>query len=150
MELVASEPLVMSPCAMAFDERGRLYVAENRGYPNAANPPQGDIALLENTDGDGRMDKRTVFADGLTFPNGVMPWRSGFIVTCAPDVLYLKDTNGDGKADERTVLLIGFATTGSTQLRVNAPTLGPDGWIYLAAGLSGERSPAPRIQNERR
>jgi hypothetical protein len=98
----------------------------------AANP--GDIALLENTDGDGRMDKRTVFADGLTFPNGVMPWCSGFIVTCAPDVLYLKDTNGDGKADERTVLLTGFATTGSTQLRVNAPTLGPDdGFTWLRA-----------------
>ncbi len=127
----------MSPCAMAFDERGRLFVAENRGYPNTANPPQGDIALLEDTDGDGRMDKRTVFADALTFPNGVMPWRGGIIVTCAPDVLFFKDTDGDGKADERKVLLTGFATSGSTQLRVNCPTLGPDGWIYFAAGLSG-------------
>ncbi len=137
VELVAAEPLVMSPCAMAFDERGRLFVAENRGYPNTANPPQGDIALLEDTDGDGRMDKRTVFADALTFPNGVMPWRGGIIVTCAPDVLFFKDTDGDGKADERKVLLTGFATSGSTQLRVNCPTLGPDGWIYFAAGLSG-------------
>ena len=137
VELVAAEPLVMSPCAMAFDERGRLFVAENRGYPNMANPPQGDIALLEDTDGDGRIDKRTVFADGLTFPNGVMPWRGGLIVTCAPDVLFFKDTDGDGKADERKVLLTGFATSGSTQLRVNCPTLGPDGWIYFAAGLSG-------------
>lgn len=137
VELVAAEPLVMSPCAMAFDERGRLFVAENRGYPNTANPPQGDIALLEDTDSDGRMDKRTAFADGLTFPNGVMPWRGGVIVTCAPDVLFLKDNDGDGKADERKVLLTGFATSGSTQLRVNCPTLGPDGWIYFAAGLSG-------------
>ncbi len=137
VELVAAEPLVMSPCAMAFDERGRLFVAENRGYPNMANPPQGDIALLEDTDGDGRMDKRTVFADALTFPNGVLPWRGGVIVTCAPDVLFFKDTDGDGKADERKVLLTGFATSGSTQLRVNCPTLGPDGWIYFAAGLSG-------------
>ena len=143
VELVAAEPLVESPCAMAFDERGRLFVAENRGYPSTTNPPQGDIALLEDTDGDGRMDKRTVFADGLTFPNGVMPWRGGLIVTCAPDVLYFKDTDGDGKADERTVLLTGFATTGSTQLRVNAPTLGPDGWIYLAAGLSGGEITCP-------
>ena len=81
VELVAAEPLVMSPCAMAFDERGRLFVAENRGYPNTANPPQSDIALLEDTDGDGRMDKRTVFADALTFPNGVMPWQGGVVVT---------------------------------------------------------------------
>ncbi len=137
VELVAAEPLVMSPCALAFDEGGRLFVAENRGYPNTATPPQGDIAMLEDTDGDGRMDKRTVFADGLTFPNGVMPWRGGVIVTCAPDVLYFKDTDGDGRADEKRVLLTGFATSGSTQLRVNAPTPGPDGWIYLAAGLSG-------------
>jgi putative membrane-bound dehydrogenase-like protein len=140
VELVASEPLVASPCAIAFDSKGRLFVAENRGYPigpKEGEKPAGVIALLEDTDGDGRMDKRTVFADGLTFPNGVLPWDGGVIVTCAPDVLFLKDNDGDGVADERKVLLTGFATTGSTQLRVNAPTIGPDGWIYLAAGLSG-------------
>jgi putative membrane-bound dehydrogenase-like protein len=137
VELVASEPLTESPCALAFDEAGRLFVAENRGYPNTAEPPQGRIARLTDTDGDGRMDKRSVFAEGFTYPNGVLPWRGGIIVTCAPDVLFLKDTDGDGRADERRVLLTGFATSGSTQLRINAPTLGPDGWIYLAAGLSG-------------
>lgn len=141
VELVAAEPLVASPCALAFDDQGRLFVAENRGYPigpKEGEKPAGVIALLEDTDGDGRMDKRTVYADGLTFPNGVLPWRGGLIVTCAPDVLFLKDHDGDGIADERKVLLTGFATTGSTQLRVNAPTVGPwDGKIYLAAGLSG-------------
>jgi len=141
VELVAAEPLVASPCAIAFDTQGRLFVAENRGYPigpKEGEKPAGVIALLEDTDGDGRMDKRTVFADGLTFPNGVLPWGGGLIVTCAPDVLFLKDNDGDGVADERKVLLTGFATTGSTQLRVNAPTVGPwDGKIYLAAGLSG-------------
>jgi putative membrane-bound dehydrogenase-like protein len=137
VELVAAEPLVASPCAMAFDERGRIIVAENRGYPNTIEPAQGRIALLADADGDGRFEKRTTFAEGLTFPNGVLPWRGGVIVTCAPDVLFLRDTNDDGVADERRVLLTGFATTGSTQLRVNAPTLGPDGWIYFAAGLSG-------------
>ena len=142
-ELVAAEPLVASPCAIAWDEHGRLFVAENRGYPNTSQPPQGDIALLEDTDGDGRMDKRTVFAEGLTYPNGVLPWRGGLIVTCAPDVLFLKDTDGDGRADVRRVLLTGFDTKGSTQLRVNAPTVGPDGWIYLAAGLSGGTITAP-------
>jgi putative membrane-bound dehydrogenase-like protein len=140
VELVAAEPLVASPCAIAFDANGRLFVAENRGYPigpKEGEKPVGVIALLEDTDKDGRMDKRTVFADGLTFPNGVLPWDGGVIVTCAPDVLFLKDNDGDGVADERKVLLTGFATTGSTQLRVNAPTIGPDGLIYLAAGLSG-------------
>lgn len=140
VELVAAEPLVASPCALAFDDKGRLFVAENRGYPigpAAGEKPAGVIALLEDTDGDGRMDKRTVFAAGLTFPNGVLSWKGGLIVTCAPDVLFLKDNDGDGVAEERRVLLTGFATTGSTQLRVNAPTVGPDGWIYLAAGLSG-------------
>ena len=140
VELVAAEPLVSSPCAIAFDAKGRLFVAENRGYPigpNEGEKPAGVIAMLEDGDGDGRMDKRTVFADGLTFPNGVLPWGGGLIVTCAPDVLFIKDNDGDGVADERKVLLTGFATTGSTQLRVNAPTIGPDGWIYLAAGLSG-------------
>jgi putative membrane-bound dehydrogenase-like protein len=141
VELVAAEPLVASPCAIAFDSQGRLFVAENRGYPigpKEGEQPAGVIAMLEDTDGDGRMDKRTVFADGLTFPNGVLPWGGGLIVTCAPDVLFLKDNDGDGVAEERKVLLTGFATTGSTQLRVNAPTVGPwDGKIYLAAGLSG-------------
>lgn len=137
IELVASEPMIESPCAFAFDEQGQLFVAENRGYPNTSSPPQGRIALLRDKDGDGRMDERVTFAEGLTFPNGVLPWRGGVIVTCAPDVLFLKDTDGDGRADERRVLLTGFATTGSTQLRVNAPRVGPDGWIYLAAGLSG-------------
>jgi putative membrane-bound dehydrogenase-like protein len=137
IELVAAEPLVASPCALAFDQKGQLFVAENRGYPNTEKPPQGVVALLEDTDGDGRMDKRHVYADGLTYPNGVLAWRGGVIVTCAPDVLFLKDTDGDGRADLRRVLLTGFETSKSTQLRVNAPTLGPDGWIYLAAGLAG-------------
>ncbi|MDW8311001.1 MAG: hypothetical protein RMK20_16640, partial [Verrucomicrobiales bacterium] len=146
VELVAAEPLVDSPCALAFDERGRLYVAENRGYP--VGGPNGEtagrVALLEDNDGDGRMDQRSDFATGLTFPNGVMPWRGGVIVTCAPEVLYLKDTDGDGRADVKEVLLTGFATNQSTQLRVNAPLLGPDGWVYLASGLSGGMISSPK------
>ncbi|MBI3860775.1 MAG: c-type cytochrome [Planctomycetia bacterium] len=140
IELVAAEPTVESPVAIAFDERGRLFVAENRGYPTGpgeGQPPAGRIALLEDADGDGRFEKRTDFATGLTFPNGLMPWQGGLIVTCAPEVLYLKDTDGDGKADLRKVLFTGFATTGSTQLRVSHPILGPDNWVYLTSGLTG-------------
>lgn len=136
VELVAAEPLVASPCAIAFDEKGRAFVAENRGYPRMANPPEGVVALLEDTDHDGRFDKRTVFADGLEYPNGVLPWKDGVIVTASPDVWFMRDTNGDGLADEKRVLFTGFETAKSTQLRVNAPRVGPDGWIYLAAGLS--------------
>ncbi len=146
LELVAAEPLVVSPVAMAFDERGRLFVAENRGYPSGpgeGKPPVGRIARLEDTDGDGRMDRRTEFAEGLTFPNGVMPWKGGVIVTCAPDVLHLRDTDGDGKADERHVLFTGFATDGSTQLRVSHPTLSIDNWIYLTSGLKGGKVVSP-------
>lgn len=144
VELVAAEPLVTSPCALAFDERGRLFVAENNGYPNTSEPLQGKIVVLEDTDRDGRMDRRTVFADGLSYPNGVLPWKDGLIVTCAPDVFFLRDTDGDGKADERQVWLTGFDYAKSTQLRVNAPTVGPDGWIYLASGLSGGNVTSPR------
>src|SRR5439155_24908094 len=125
VELVAAEPLVFQPCALAWDAEGHLYVVENRGYPTGpgpGKPPAGVIVRLDDTDGDGRMDRRNVFADSLTFPNGLTPWNGGFIVTCAPDVLFLKDTDGDGRADVRRVLLTGFSTKGSTQLRVSHPT----------------------------
>ncbi len=147
VQLVAAEPLVVSPVALAFDERGRLFVAENRGYPNGpaeGKPPVGRIAMLEDLDGDGKMDRRSEFAEGLTFPNGVMPWKGGLIVTCAPDILYLKDLDGDGKADERTVLFTGFSTAGSTQLRVSHPTLSPDNWVYVTSGLTGGKVVSPR------
>ncbi|HXJ57678.1 MAG TPA: PVC-type heme-binding CxxCH protein [Verrucomicrobiae bacterium] len=146
VELVAAEPLTVAPCAVAWDGQGRLFVAENRGYPTGGpeGAPVGRIALLTDSDHDGILDRRTEFATGLTFPNGLMPWRGGLIVTCAPDVFYFKDTDGDGRADEKEVLLTGFATNASTQLRVNRPLLGPDGWVYLASGLSGGRITAPK------
>jgi putative membrane-bound dehydrogenase-like protein len=145
-ELVAAEPMVVCPVAIAFDERGRLFVAENRGYPTGpapGQPPVGRVAVLEDSNGDGQMDRRTEFAEGLTYPNGVMPWDGGLIVTCAPDVFYLRDTDGDGKADDRRVLFTGFATTGSTQLRVSHPTLSIDNWVYLTSGLSGGKVVSP-------
>jgi putative membrane-bound dehydrogenase-like protein len=141
VELVAAEPTVGDPVALAFDERGRMFVAENRGYPTGPEP--GLIVMLEDMNGDGRFEKRTVFADGLTFPNGVLPWSGGVIVTCAPDILFLKDTNGDGKADVKRVLLTGFVTNNTTQLRVSHPTLSIDNWVYVTSGLTGGKITCP-------
>ncbi|MBI3876567.1 MAG: dehydrogenase, partial [Verrucomicrobia bacterium] len=146
VELVAAEPLVASPCAIAFDERGRLFVAENRGYPvgpGEGKTPSGIIALLEDTNGDGIYDKRTEFATGLSFPNGLMCWKGGVFVTCAPDIFYLKDTKGDGVADVKKLVLTGFSTNSTTQLRTSHPTLGLDGWIYVTAGLVGGKVSSP-------
>ena len=138
MELVAAEPEVIDPVAMTFDEQGRMYVIEMSDYP--LNPkPLGRIKLLEDRDGDGRYEHATVFADGLHLPDGVMRWRNGILVACAPDILYLEDTNGDGRADVRRVVLTGFAA-GNPQLRVNGLLYGIDNWVYAAY----PRPPVPR------
>ena len=130
VELVASEPEVVDPVAIAFDEQARIYVVEMRDYPIDMRP-LGQIKLLDDKDGDGYYETSTVFADGLNFPNGVMRWRKGILVTVAPDILYFEDTDGDGRADVRKVVLTGFAAT-NPQLRVNGPRYGPDNWIYAA------------------
>ena len=111
VELFASEPMVIDPVEMVFDENGRIYVAEMLDYPD--DPPPGKparsrIVLLEDTDGDGKPDRRTIFADHVLEVSGILPWKGGLIVTSAPDILFMKDTDGDGKADIRKVLYTGF------------------------------------------
>lgn len=131
IEPYLTEPDIRSPVAMEFDENGRLYVVEDPGYPLNPEGKLGRIILLEDTNRDGRPDRRTVFADKLTMPTGVLRWKKGVLVTDAPDVLYLEDTDGDGKADVRQVVLTGFAFT-NPQHTVNNPIYGLDNWIYLA------------------
>lgn len=139
IELVASEPLVTDPVAISFDEQGRLFVVEYRDYP--VGPPEGQpplsrIRLLEDTDGDGQMDKSHIFAEQLSFAQGIMAWNGGLLVTKAPEVVFMKDTDGDNKADQTQVLFTGF-NPGNPQLRTAHPRWGMDNWVYLTNGLSG-------------
>ena len=130
IEIVAAEPEVRDPVAMAFDPQGRLFVVEMRDYPMQAEP-NGKIKLLEDLDENGHFEKSTVFAESLHFPTSVMPWREGVLVATAPSVLYLSDTDGDNRADERRVILSGFNAY-NPQLRVNGLLYGVDNWIYAA------------------
>src|SRR5438445_12490556 len=132
-DLVAAEPDTVAPDAMAWDANGRLFVAEMSDYPSG--PVSGRIRMLEDRDGDGRYERATIFADKIAFPNGVMPWKGGILVTAAPDILYFRDNDHDGYADERRVVLTGFAE-GNQQLRVNGLYWGLDNWIYGANGRS--------------
>jgi putative membrane-bound dehydrogenase-like protein len=130
IELLAAEPLIADPVAMEIDERGRLYVVEMPGYP-LDKSFSGKIRMVVDEDGDGKLDKSTVFAEGLRFPNGILRWKQGVLVTDAPDLIYLEDTDGDGRADKREVVLTGFALSNPQHI-VNSPMLGLDNWIYLA------------------
>ena len=146
VELAAAEPLVRDPVALCFGDVGRMFVVEGRSYPQLGESPLtlGTVALLEDADGDGRFEKRTTFADGFTFPNGILPWGGGVFLTCAPDIWFLKDTTGDGRADVRQIVLTGFGTESSSeQLRVASPTLGPDGWVYITSGLTDAKVTSP-------
>jgi hypothetical protein len=88
VEKFLSEPDVVSPVAMDFDENGRIYVVEDRGYPLSTDNPLGRIKLIEDTNGDGIPDRVTIFADKLVMPTGVMRWKKGILVTDAPNVWY--------------------------------------------------------------
>ncbi len=136
LSLFASEPQVIDPVALCFDEDGRVFVAEMRDYPYGIGPdrmPGGTIRLLEDTDGDGRADRSVVFAEGLSFPTSIAPWNGGVIVTAPPEILFLKDTDGDGRADVREVLLKGF-TLGVTDSNLNGLRWGLDNRLH---GLNG-------------
>jgi putative membrane-bound dehydrogenase-like protein len=141
VELAACEPLVKDPIAFDWGADGKLWVVEMGDYPlglDGKGKPGGVVRVLEDTSGDGRYVKETTFLAGLGFPSGLLPWRNGVLIACAPDIFYAEDTDGDGKADRREVLFTGF-TEGNQQHRLNGFELGLDGWVYGANGDSGGR-----------
>lgn len=148
MELLASEPLVEDPVAMEYDEWGRAYVVEMRDYPytdkstdkpfseRITDLPLGRVRLLTDTNGDGRFDHSSVFAENLSWPTGIAIWNGGIFVTATPDLWYLKDTDGDGKADERRRIFGGFRKF-NVQAVINNLKWGMDHAIYGAGSSNG-------------
>lgn len=114
LELFASEPDIVNPIAMNWDEKGRLWIIETVDYPNTVRNENsiGDdkVKILEDTDGDGKADKVTVFADKLNIPTSFAFYDGGIVVSQAPQFIFLKDTNGDDVADVRETIIDGWGT----------------------------------------
>ena len=139
VELMVAEPLIVSPVAMSFDEDGRLYVVEMIDYSERREEKLSRVKLLTDTDGDGRYDKASVFAEGLPWATAVTCWDGGVFVIATPDLIYFKDTDGDGRADVHALVATGF---GSLQEKLNVQGLpnylqwGPDQRIHGANGTN--------------
>lgn len=155
LTLVASEPLISKPMNIDWDEKGRLWVAETPEYPNGRREPNvvawkdtgslqprmqprepvDTISILTDTNGDGLMDKRHVFADKLELITGFVFHRNGVIVATAPDIWFIEDTDGDEVADKRTKLYTGLGIF-DTHAVINNLRWGLDGWVYATHGYS--------------
>ncbi|GAA4438689.1 PVC-type heme-binding CxxCH protein [Bremerella cremea] len=138
IELVAAEPLVMDPVAIAFDAQGTMFVAEYSDYPigppEEGAPPLSRIVKLIDQDGDGKMDQRIVFADQLNFCHSLMPFRGGILACAQTELILLTDTDADGIADQRELLFSGFVPA-HAQMQVGCPRWGLDNRIYLNYGV---------------
>lgn len=155
LSLVAAEPLINKVMGLDWDERGRLWVCESPEYPNGRRPskaapwqdtgtlypltpqrdPEDRISILTDTDGDGRMDAKQVFADKLELVTSFVLYRDGVIAATSPDIWYLADTDHDGVADQRTKLYTGLGNR-DTHSVINNLRWGSDGWIYATHGYS--------------
>ncbi|HZN59790.1 MAG TPA: PVC-type heme-binding CxxCH protein, partial [Planctomycetota bacterium] len=146
IQLVAAEPDVVDPVALAFDEEGRMFVVEMRDYPfepgKGQSPEQiarahsGRVRVLEDVDGDARVDRSKIYADAISWPTGILCYRGGTFVTAAPDVLYLKDEDGDGVAERREVVFTGFARN-NVQGLVNSLCWGLDNHVWGSSSSNG-------------
>ncbi len=150
VELFATEPHVVDPVDMAWDENGKIYVAEMLDYPD--DPPPGKpvrsrVRVLEDKNGDGIIDSSYIYAENLLQVSGLMPWKGGLIVGAAPDILWLKDKDGDGKAETREVLYTGFPKV-NPEGRITNFRLGIDGWIYAANNGADARLAKPGQSGE--
>src|SRR5262245_16156028 len=143
IEQIAGPPLVDRPITAAFDDAGRLYVADSSGSNDNVKKQLAEkphrIVRLEDTNGDGKFDKRTVFADRMMFPEGTM-WHDGSLFVAEPPSIWkLTDTDGDGVADRRVEWFQGKTLTGCAN-DLHGPYLGPDGWIYWCKGAFAEQT----------
>ncbi len=130
--LFASEPLVAKPIQMNWDADGRLWVVSSTAYPHVKTGEQANdkIFVLEDTDGDGRADKSTVFAEGLLTPTGILPGDGGVYVANSTEILHFMDTDGDGKADKKRRVLTGFGVADTHHL-IHTFRWGPEGRLYF-------------------
>jgi putative membrane-bound dehydrogenase-like protein len=139
VEVAATHDLSAYPMFMNFDSKGRLFIAESSGKdlpgPEMVEAPECQILMLEDMDEDGVFDRRTVYADKLSLPMGVLPYGEYVYVCSPPDFLRFRDSDGDGVADEREVLLTGWNVLNTASL--HGPFVGPDGWLYLTHGRHG-------------
>jgi putative membrane-bound dehydrogenase-like protein len=136
IDLVAAEPLTADPIALDFDEHGRLFVVEMRGYSENAEDHLGVIRLLTDSDGDGRIDRSTIYVDKLAWPTAVLCYDGGVFVGVAPDILYCKDADDDGRADLIQKVFTGFGTS-NVQGLINSFRWGIDNRIHGATSSSG-------------
>ncbi len=161
ISLVASEPLINKVMNVDWDEKGRLWVCETPEYPNGRRElnvekwkdsgswttkydrdPIDRISILTDTNGDGVMDKKQVFADKLELVTSFCFYKKGVIACAAPDIWYLEDTDGDDTADKRTKLYTGLGT-GDTHAVINNLRWGLDGWVYATHGYSAGHVTSP-------
>ncbi len=131
IQLYASEPDIGKPINLAFDAKGRMWVTQSFEYPFPAVPGKGKdhLTILEDTDGDGKADRITNFADTLNIPIGILPMNDGAIAYSIPNVYRFTDANGDGKADHAKTLLGPFKHK-DTHGMINNFVRGYDGWIH--------------------
>lgn len=130
--LFAAEPLVAKPIQMNWDADGRLWIVSSTAYPHLKTGEEANdkIFVLEDTDGDGKADKSTIFAEGLLTPTGILPGDGGVYVANSTEILHFMDTDGDGKADKKRRVLNGFGTADTHHL-IHTFRWGPEGLLYF-------------------